>query len=92
MTRTPTVLELRHGSSYGVQFHLEADAQLAATWLDIPAYHASLEAALGPDAVDTFLDALRAVEAPTTRWASRLVDRWLGAHLGVPVGTGEATG
>ena len=81
----------RHGSSYGVQFHLEADTALATTWLDIPEYRESLEAVLGPDAVDTFLDALRAVEAPMTQRASRLVDRWLSAHLGVPVGTGEAT-
>jgi len=40
----------RHGgNAYGLQFHLEADHDLIARWLSVPAYRAELEAAQGPD-------------------------------------------
>ncbi|GFP51831.1 hypothetical protein MKANGN_57090 [Mycobacterium kansasii] len=41
----------RYGRSYGVQFHLEAPADLVAEWADIPEYRASLTEALGAEGV-----------------------------------------
>lgn len=38
--------------AYGLQFHLEASAQMACEWLALPAYRGSLEQALGADGAE----------------------------------------
>jgi GMP synthase (glutamine-hydrolysing) len=71
----------RYGSSYGVQFHLEAGADLVGRWAEIPEYRESLRATLGPDGAGDLLGQVRAAEQAMTGWAARLADRWLAAHL-----------
>ena len=41
----------RHGSSYGLQFHLEITEEMAAAWAAIPAYIASAQQSRGPAAL-----------------------------------------
>ena len=41
----------RHGSAYGLQFHLEVTAEMAADWAAIPAYVASAQKTRGPAAL-----------------------------------------
>ncbi|OCW85795.1 glutamine amidotransferase [Nocardia farcinica] len=67
----------RHGTSYGVQFHVEAPAELAAEWLEIPEYRQSLEAAIGADGVEQFTVDHNAVEAALTEAAGQVMRRWL---------------
>jgi GMP synthase (glutamine-hydrolysing) len=67
----------RHGLSYGLQFHLEASADLAATWLEIPAYRDSLRATLGHEGERLLLDGLRAHEATILATATTVMTRWL---------------
>jgi len=65
------------GSAYGIQFHLEATAELAAEWADVPEYSDALERVLGPGALDDVVGALRA-NADDHRSISRTIfTRWL---------------
>jgi GMP synthase-like glutamine amidotransferase len=74
----------RHGGSYGIQFHVEADAALARQWLDIPAYRESLHQALGQQGARRFLDELAAAEQAMTAAAERAVSRWMSLHVLAP--------
>lgn len=74
----------RHGASYGIQFHLEADAALARQWLDIPAYREALHRALGEQGARRFLDGLAAAERTMTASAERAVRRWVSLHVLAP--------
>jgi GMP synthase-like glutamine amidotransferase len=65
------------GSSYGLQFHLEAPPDLAATWLEIDAYRESLTAALGPDGPRILLDGLRDAHSQLTTTAREVMSCWL---------------
>ena len=47
-------------SAYGVQFHLEVSPELAREWAAVPAYRESLEATLGPGALDRLINELEA--------------------------------
>ncbi|MGU3501848.1 type 1 glutamine amidotransferase [Mycobacterium sp. C31M] len=67
----------RHGSSYGVQFHLEADLTLAQVWLAVPEYRAALEAAIGAGAVPDLMAAIAAGEDAARTIAETVMDRWL---------------
>ena len=67
----------RHGRSYGIQFHLEADGAMAREWLDIPAYADALEQTLGAGADEALVAAIDAAEADTVALADRAVRRWL---------------
>jgi GMP synthase (glutamine-hydrolysing) len=65
------------GRAYGLQFHLEVGAGLAAEWGDVPVYAAALESIRGPGAVDGLVDELAAAEAETVPLARELFGRWL---------------
>jgi GMP synthase (glutamine-hydrolysing) len=62
--------------AYGIQFHLEVSAQLAATWLELPSYAAELAAVSGPDAVAALSRELTELDS-TTPLARRLFGRWV---------------
>jgi GMP synthase-like glutamine amidotransferase len=79
-TQYPNQL-FRRGGSYGIQFHLEADAALARQWLAIPAYRDALHRTLGEHGVQTFLDGLAAAEESMTATARQAIRRWLKLHV-----------
>lgn len=68
----------RYGLSYGLQFHLEASWALAAEWLQLDAYRASLERAGGPGSADRLRNDLLAAEMAMAGTAELLITRWLG--------------
>jgi GMP synthase (glutamine-hydrolysing) len=53
----------RVGSAYGVQFHLEVSADMAAAWARVPTYADALEQVLGPGAAPRLVDEV-SEEAP----------------------------
>jgi GMP synthase-like glutamine amidotransferase len=62
--------------AYGLQFHLEASSELAATWLEVPVYAEEIANVLGPDALEELagdLDELHG--APPL--ARELFGRWI---------------
>jgi GMP synthase-like glutamine amidotransferase len=65
------------GSAYGLQFHLEAPADLAASWLEIGAYRESVTAALGPDGPRLLLNGLRDAHSQLTIIARQVMSCWL---------------
>ncbi|OLT31597.1 glutamine amidotransferase [Rhodococcus sp. CUA-806] len=67
----------RYDRSYGVQFHIEADRDLAAKWLEFPEYRESLEQALGAGAGERFLDALEATEGQMLLKARKAMSLWI---------------
>ncbi|TMM15619.1 MAG: hypothetical protein E6F96_12720 [Actinobacteria bacterium] len=68
--------------AYGLQFHLEASAQLARTWLEVPAYAAEATQALGPAARAVLAGDLGALDR-TTPLARELFGRWIERALSV---------
>jgi GMP synthase (glutamine-hydrolysing) len=77
------------GRAYGLQFHLEASAQLAAMWLEIPAYAEELARTLGPDAPRELAGELHELGgAPPL--ARALFGRWI-EHVVQRDGAGEAS-
>ena len=66
----------RHGSSYGLQFHLETPAALAQRWLELAGYRNSLQAALGEEGEKTLLADLRSREAEILAAATTAMTRW----------------
>lgn len=77
----------RHGNSYGIQFHLEADGTSAGQWLEIEDYRQSLEQVRGAGAAPELLAALHGVEAGMVRYAQSAVRNWL-EHCVLPGSTG----
>ena len=67
----------RIGRSYGLQFHLEVTPELAREWGEIPAYAESLEATLGPGALERLLAGVEEDADVTLPLARRLFGRWL---------------
>jgi GMP synthase (glutamine-hydrolysing) len=70
--------------AYGLQFHLEVSADLAAQWAEVPAYAAALEALHGPGALPRLVEEIAAADtAPLARtlFARRLERVVLGAPL-----------
>jgi GMP synthase (glutamine-hydrolysing) len=65
------------GRAYGLQFHLEVTAALAASWGEVPAYADSLATLLGADALPELVDAIAAAEDRTATLARRLFAAWL---------------
>jgi GMP synthase (glutamine-hydrolysing) len=65
------------GRAYGLQFHLEVDSALAASWMDVPDYVSELEQLDGPGAGARMLAQVRAAEAETVPLARSLFARWL---------------
>ncbi len=68
----------RHGNSYGVQFHLEADGDLARRWLEIDEYVSALEQTLGAYSVPHFLAGIEGAQYETVKLARHAIRRWLG--------------
>lgn len=67
----------RYGSSYGVQFHIEASHDLATTWLHLPEYRRSLEQAQGVGSADRFLAELHRAQSQFLPLASQVMEAWL---------------
>jgi GMP synthase-like glutamine amidotransferase len=80
------------GRAYGLQFHLEASAELAAMWLEVPEYAAELTRTLGPEGVTALAGELRELGgAPPL--ARELFGRWIErAVLGEGDGDGDGDG
>ena len=70
--------------AYGLQFHLEVTPELAAQWGEVPAYAESLEAILGPGALDRLVGEVSAHADSTLPLARRLFGRWLERVVRVP--------
>jgi GMP synthase (glutamine-hydrolysing) len=67
----------RIGRSYGLQFHIEVSLELATEWGEVPAYAQSLEATLGPGALDRLLAGVEEHADVTLPLARRLFGGWL---------------
>jgi GMP synthase (glutamine-hydrolysing) len=74
------------GRAYALQFHLEVDAELAAEWMEIPAYSEELEALDGPGTPARLVEEVRAAEAESVPLARSLFGRWLERVAGFPSG------
>src|SRR3954468_22050525 len=70
--------------AYGLQFHLEVSRELAAEWGGVPAYAASLEAILGPGALDRLVAEGVGSADLTLPLARALFGRWLEQIVRVP--------
>ena len=68
-------------SAYGVQFHLEVSPELAREWAAVPAYRESLEATLGPGALDRLINELEANARVMASAATDMFERWLHAAV-----------
>jgi GMP synthase-like glutamine amidotransferase len=69
--------------AYGVQFHVEVGAALAAEWGDVPAYAQSLEALMGEGALTRLLELIAEHEPSMTAMAQTLFARWLEHVVGL---------
>jgi GMP synthase (glutamine-hydrolysing) len=78
----------RVGRSYGLQFHLEVTPELATEWGEVPAYAESLEATLGPGALERLLASVEGNADTTLPLARSLFGRWLEAAAS-PTGAGS---
>jgi len=67
----------RVGRAYGVQFHVEVTASMAAQWAEVPAYREAAAAILGVSGLDRLLADLTAHLAPMQVAAQQLFGRWL---------------
>jgi GMP synthase (glutamine-hydrolysing) len=67
----------RIGRSYGLQFHVEVPLELAEEWASVPAYAESLEATLGPGALESLLAAVEEHAEVTLPLARGLFGGWL---------------
>lgn len=67
----------RYDKSYAIQFHLEADGDMARRWLQIAEYVSALEHALGAGAAQGFLAGVVAAEPDTIKLAREAIRRWL---------------
>jgi GMP synthase-like glutamine amidotransferase len=74
----------RVGRSYGLQFHVEVTPELAAQWGEVPAYADSLEAILGPGALDRLVGEVAQHADSTLPLARRLFGNWLDRVVRVP--------
>jgi GMP synthase (glutamine-hydrolysing) len=69
---------LRWGQvAYGLQFHVETDASLAETWLDLDAYRQALTDVAGPSGPQDLMAAIGAAEAEMRDVSTDLFTRWL---------------
>jgi GMP synthase (glutamine-hydrolysing) len=74
----------RIGRSYGLQFHVEVSPRLATEWGAVPAYAQSLEATLGPGALDHLLAGVEEHAGVTLPLARRLFGSWLERVVRMP--------
>lgn len=71
----------RHGSHYGIQFHLEVDAPLVAEWLDDEGNLRELEEAAGPGSAARMAGEVAHIEPVTAPMAADAMRRWLDAFV-----------
>ena len=72
----------RYGDvAYGVQFHLEVDADLADHWSRVPAYRTAADGVLGPGGLDQLLGGVHEHAATMLPHARVLIDAWLDRAL-----------
>ena len=64
-------------AAYGIQFHLEVSAGLAAAWADVPAYATALERVLGPGALERLVGELADAADELRDTARTVFERWL---------------
>ena len=76
----------RIGRSYALQFHIEVSLELATEWGEVPAYAESLEATLGPGALDGLLAGIEEHADVTLPLARRLFGSWLEHVARLPAG------
>ena len=76
----------RIGRSYALQFHIEVSLELATEWGEVPAYAESLEATLGPGALDRLLAGIKEHADVTLPLARRLFGSWLEHVARLPAG------
>jgi GMP synthase (glutamine-hydrolysing) len=69
------------GSSYGIQFHVEVTAELAAQWAEIKAYGDALEAIYGPGATEKVLGELADNLSNNAKIATAIFEAWLDTYL-----------
>jgi GMP synthase (glutamine-hydrolysing) len=69
----------RYRNAYGVQFHLEVSAAMAAEWAEVPEYAASLERTLGPAAAADFPRRIAERTDDMRAHGRVLFERWLDA-------------
>ena len=67
----------RYARAYGVQFHLEVSGAMAREWVDVPAYEASLDRALGPGGAAALLGAVEEHGDEMLAHGRTLFERWL---------------
>jgi len=70
--------------SYALQFHIEVSLELATEWGEVPAYAHSLEATLGPGALDRLLAGVEEHADVTLPLARSLFGSWLERVVRVP--------
>jgi GMP synthase-like glutamine amidotransferase len=63
--------------AYGVQFHLEVDAELAREWAAVPAYAEYLDRVLGPGSLPRLIDELETNAPGMGATARAMFERWL---------------
>ena len=78
----------RVGRAYGIQFHVEVPADLAAQWVEIPEYAHSLAAVHGEGSAGALLGELTQSQPVMTSVARTLFGNWLDAFVcaGRPAG------
>jgi GMP synthase-like glutamine amidotransferase len=72
----------RVGPAYGVQFHLEVSASIAAEWANVPAYADALEQTQGADALARLLADFEEHRAAMEERARALLTSWLETAVG----------
>ena len=70
--------------AYGLQFHIEVSAGLAAEWGEVPAYATSLDRIMGAGALPRLVAEIRAREAEMVALARGLFAAWLARVVGLP--------
>ncbi|AZG44897.1 type 1 glutamine amidotransferase [Gordonia insulae] len=66
----------RHGSCYGIQFHLEVDAVVLEDWLAVDDYRTELIDLLGTDGVAHTVEEMSRIEGVTVPLAMSAIRRW----------------
>jgi GMP synthase (glutamine-hydrolysing) len=82
----------RVGPAYGVQFHLEVSASIAAEWASVPAYADALEQTQGADALARLLADFEQHRAAMEERARALLTSWLETAVGAGRGSPAAGG
>ena len=72
----------RYGNAYGVQFHLEVSAAMAADWSRVPAYGDYADRVLGPGSMGALLDGVEQHADEMRDHGRRMFEAWLDTTVG----------